>query len=61
MAQDAMVLRPARVFDGETMHEGWAVRTRGGRIEAAGPTASVSADGAKVVDLLGLTLLPGLV
>jgi imidazolonepropionase-like amidohydrolase len=55
------VLRPARVFDGEAMHEGWSVRTRGGRIEAAGPAASVTPDGAKVVELPGLTLLPGLV
>jgi imidazolonepropionase-like amidohydrolase len=43
------------------MHEGWSVRTRGGRIEAAGPSATIDANGAKVVDLPGLTLLPGLV
>jgi imidazolonepropionase-like amidohydrolase len=60
-AQDSFVLRPARVFDGDSMHEGWAVRTRGGRIEAAGPAAGIDAAGAKVVDLPGLTLLPGLV
>ncbi len=61
LAQDAVVLRPARVFDGESMHEGWVVRTRGGRIEAAGPAAAVDAAGAKTVELPGLTLLPGLV
>ncbi|MBS1859696.1 MAG: amidohydrolase family protein [Acidobacteria bacterium] len=61
LAQDAVVLRPARVFDGEAMHEGWAVRARGGRIEAAGPAAGVEAAGAKVVELPGLTLMPGLV
>ena len=61
LAQDAAVLHPARVFDGETMHEGWAVRTRAGRIEAAGPAAGVDAADAKVIDLPGLTLLPGLV
>jgi imidazolonepropionase-like amidohydrolase len=55
------VLKPARVFDGETMHEGWAVRVSRGRIEAAGPLASIDASGATVVDLPGLTLLPGLV
>ena len=55
------MLKPARVFDGETTHEGWAVRVRGARIEAVGPTASVDAAGAKVVDLPGATLLPGLV
>lgn len=61
LAQDAVVLRPARVFDGEAMHEGWAVRARGGRIEAAGPAPGVEAAGAKVVELPGLTLMPGLV
>jgi imidazolonepropionase-like amidohydrolase len=55
------VLRPARVFDGDAMHEGWAVRVKGDRIEAAGPAASVDATGAKVVELPGATLLPGLV
>ena len=55
------VLKPARVFDGETMHEGWAVRVRGNRIDAAGPGGSVDAAGAKIIDLPGTTLLPGLV
>src|SRR5580765_3605130 len=47
------VLKPTRVFDGETLHEGWAVRVRGDRIEAAGPAASIDATGAKVIDLPG--------
>ena len=55
------VLKPARVFDGDTMHEGWAVRVRGERIDAVGPEASVAAAGAKVIDLPGTTLTPGLV
>jgi imidazolonepropionase-like amidohydrolase len=55
------VLKPARVFDGDAMHEGWAVRVRGARIEAAGPAASMDDSGAKVIELPGLTLLPGLV
>jgi imidazolonepropionase-like amidohydrolase len=55
------VLRPARVFDGEAMHEGWAVRVKGERIEAAGPAAGIDAGGAKIVDLPGTTLMPGLV
>src|SRR5262245_49473830 len=59
--QSVTILRPARVFDGESMHEGWAVRVRGDRIEAAGPAASVAAPGATAVDLPGATLLPGLV
>ena len=55
------VLKPARVFDGETLHEGWAVRVRGGRIEAAGAVATIDAANAKVIDLPGTTLMPGLV
>jgi imidazolonepropionase-like amidohydrolase len=58
-AVDVTVLKPARVFDGETMHEGWMVLVRGDRIDSAG--ATVDAAGAKVIDLPGLTLMPGLV
>jgi imidazolonepropionase-like amidohydrolase len=60
-AQDATVLKPARVFDGETLREAWAVRVRGDRIEAAGPLASIDTAGAKTIELSGATLLPGLV
>jgi imidazolonepropionase-like amidohydrolase len=59
--QPVRILRPARVFDGVEVHDGWAVRVRGDRIEAAGPAASVASADAAVVDLPGLTLLPGLV
>src|SRR5260370_22972607 len=47
------VLRPARVFDGETTHEGWAVRVKGDRIDSLRPSASMLASeaGVKVVDL----------
>ena len=55
------ILKPARVFDGDTMHDGWAVRVKGDRIDAVGPEASVAAAGAKVIDLPGTTLTPGLV
>jgi imidazolonepropionase-like amidohydrolase len=55
------VLKPARVFDGDAMHEGWAVRVKGDRIEAAGPAETVAAPGAKIIDLPGTTLTPGLV
>jgi imidazolonepropionase-like amidohydrolase len=61
LAQTVTLLRPARVFDGEAMHQGWAVRVKGDRIEAAGPAASIDAGGAKVIELPGTTLLPGLV
>jgi imidazolonepropionase-like amidohydrolase len=61
LAQTTFLLRPSRVFDGETMREGWAVRVKGERIEAAGPASGIDAADAKVVDLSGATLLPGLV
>jgi imidazolonepropionase-like amidohydrolase len=55
------VLKPAVTFDGETLRQGWAVRIKGERIESAGPAASIDTAGAKVIDLPGLTLMPGLV
>jgi imidazolonepropionase-like amidohydrolase len=56
-----LLLRPARVFDGESLHDGWAVLVRGDRIVAVGPAADVKADDARVIDLLNMTLLPGLI
>jgi imidazolonepropionase-like amidohydrolase len=56
-----MLLKPARVFDGDAIHDEWVVLVRGERIEAAGPSATVSAPNAMVVDLPGTTLLPGLI
>jgi imidazolonepropionase-like amidohydrolase len=57
-----VVLRPDRVFDGETLHEGWAVVVRGARIVAAGAPASLAVPpGAREVRIAGATLLPGLI
>jgi imidazolonepropionase-like amidohydrolase len=56
------LLQPARVFDGETLHEGWVVLVQGREIVAAGPPAEVTAPaGAERVALPGLTLMPGLI
>ncbi|HYE54218.1 MAG TPA: amidohydrolase family protein, partial [Chitinophagaceae bacterium] len=62
-AQDKYILlQPARVFDGENMHEGWWVLVKNNHIEAAGPSQSISIpQGAQRVDLKGLTLLPGFI
>jgi len=62
LAQEAILLRPARVFDGidPRPHEGWSVLVRGERIEAAGPEIAVPA-GARVIDLPGMTLMPGMI
>lgn len=59
----ATLLRPARVFDGvsDQPHEGWVVLVRGDRIAAVGPASQVAAQGARVVDLPGTTLIPGLI
>ena len=58
------LLKPAHVFDGESaqVHDNWVVLVRGEKIEAAGPAGSVTAPpGAHVIDLPGLTLMPGLI
>ncbi|MGA0559542.1 amidohydrolase family protein [Larkinella sp. VNQ87] len=53
--------KPDWVFDGETMHEGWAVLVNGEKIEAVGPVGSLQSAGVEVVALTGQTLLPGLI
>ena len=61
-AADAItILKPARVWDGDAMHEGWSVRVKGERIDAVGPESATAAAGAWVIDLPGTTLTPGLV
>ena len=61
-AQDATLLRPDRVFDGRSMHEGWVVLVEGGRITAAGPAASVGLPAtALIVDLTGMTVMPTII
>jgi imidazolonepropionase-like amidohydrolase len=56
------ILKPARVFDGDAMHDGWVVVVRGQRIESAGPAGSVTTPAdAEAIDLAGQTLLPGLI
>ncbi len=59
--QEASVLLPARVFDGETMHPNWGVRVKGNRIEAAGPVASLDRTAARVIELPNTTLMPGMI
>jgi imidazolonepropionase-like amidohydrolase len=60
-ADTITILKPARVWDGDAMHEGWSVRVKGERIDAVGPEAATAAAGARVIDLPGTTLTPGLV
>jgi imidazolonepropionase-like amidohydrolase len=61
-AQSAIYLTASRVFDGEDMHEGWAVLVQGNKILAAGPRESVKRpDGAQLIDFPNSTLTPGLI
>src|SRR5882724_7734212 len=60
----ASLLKPARIWDGEAaaLREGWAVLVRGERIESAGPASEVKAPAdARVIDLPGTTVMPGLI
>ncbi len=57
-----MVLRAARVFDGEQVHRDWVVHVAGRTVVAAGPAATTPPPpGARTIDLPGHTLLPGLI
>jgi imidazolonepropionase-like amidohydrolase len=69
-ASPVTLLKPDRVFDGDTTHQGWAVRVVGNRIDAMGPVVSIDAAAAEggspqavgeTIDLPGTTLLPGLI
>jgi imidazolonepropionase-like amidohydrolase len=61
-AADTYLLRPARVFDGlnPQPHAGWSVLVEDDKIAAVGPNVTAP-EGAKVVDLPGETLTPGLI
>jgi imidazolonepropionase-like amidohydrolase len=58
----AILLKPAAVFDGldGKTHSGWQVLVEGDKIAAVGPALSAPA-GAKVIDLPGDTLIPGMI
>src|ERR1041385_6595906 len=58
------LLKPAHIFDGDSaqLHSGWVVLVRGEKIEAVGPISEIRAPAdAKVIDLPGMTLMPGLI
>src|SRR3990172_6413831 len=63
-AQQPIVLRADRVFDAiaPAAQTGWDVTVTGDRITAAGPAERTPrAAGARVIELSGMTLLPGLI
>ncbi|TFF37453.1 metal-dependent hydrolase family protein [Mucilaginibacter psychrotolerans] len=56
------LLKPDRVFDGQDMHAGWWVLVKGNRIEAIGLPSSITIPAnAKVIELKGSTLMPGMI
>src|SRR5260370_30021355 len=58
------LLKPTHIFDGESaqLHDGWVVLVRGEKIEAVGPASEIKAPAeARVIELPGLTLMPGLI
>ncbi|MCB9265866.1 MAG: amidohydrolase family protein [Lewinellaceae bacterium] len=58
----SFLLQPSLVFDGQDMHEGWAVLVEGRHIVAAGPAASINVpEGAETISLPGQTLMPGMI
>lgn len=62
-AQSSYLLKPERIFDGETMHDNWWVWVKGNSIAAVGPAASLPAEiqQSQSIELPGMTLLPGLI
>jgi imidazolonepropionase-like amidohydrolase len=56
------LLKPDRVFDGEQMHAGWWVLVKENHIEAVGDPSGIKAPAkARIIDLKGTTLMPGLI
>ncbi len=62
-AQSATLLKPAAVYDGmsDGLHPGWAVLVAGDSIAQVGPASELAAGAAQVVELPGLTLMPGMI
>jgi imidazolonepropionase-like amidohydrolase len=62
-AQDTFtLLKPDRVFDGQQMHTGWWVLVKGNRIASVGEASAIKVPaGAKIIELKGSTLMPGLI
>ena len=61
-SSDTYYLTADRVFDGETMHEGWAVLVNGNKIVGAGPKEKINVPAnATRINYANSTLLPGLI
>jgi imidazolonepropionase-like amidohydrolase len=56
-----ILLKPDRVFDGEQMHSDWVVLVKNNKIEQAGAMMFKLPAGTEIIELKGMTLLPGLI
>jgi imidazolonepropionase-like amidohydrolase len=56
-----ILLKPDLVFDGENMHTGWVVLIKNDKIEQAGEMNFKLPAGSQMIELKGMTLLPGLI
>jgi imidazolonepropionase-like amidohydrolase len=62
IAADTMILlKPDRVFDGQKMQQDWVVLVKNNKILEAGPMRFKLPADTRVIELKGLTLLPGLI
>ncbi|MEE1944743.1 amidohydrolase family protein [Pedobacter sp. KR3-3] len=60
--QDSLILlKPAQVFDGESLHSNWVVLVKGKQIEAVGAMTFKLPAHTKIIELPGTTLLPGFI
>ncbi len=56
-----ILLKPERVFDGEQMHTGWVILVKNNKIEQAGEMRFKLPAETEIIELKGMTLLPGLI
>lgn len=56
-----MLLKPDHVFDGQSLHSDWVVLVKNNRIEEAGSMSFPIPAGTEIIELKGMTLLPGLI
>jgi imidazolonepropionase-like amidohydrolase len=55
------LLLPDRIFDGEQMHENWGVLVKNDKIAQIGIKTQFNIPPQQIIDLKGMTLLPGLI
>jgi len=60
-ADKYILLKPDKVFDGEQMQTGWVVLVKNNKIEQAGAMMFKLPAGTEVIELKGMTVLPGLI